>query len=87
MRKAAVAVFAVMVVMAGGACGEKDLGGAPDVRGLPLPDAKGQLKKAGFGASETSDALFGVVIEENFTVCDQDTPKGNLVPLKVSKAC
>ncbi len=70
-----------------GACGEADLGGAPEVKGLALPDAKRELKKAGFSSSVTSDAAFGVVIEQNFTVCEQDSPQGKLVPLDVSKQC
>lgn len=68
------------------ACGG-GTGGAPDVKGLPLPDAKRQLKQAGYSSAVTSDATFGVVVEQNFTVCDQDKPKGKLVPLKVSKQC
>lgn len=86
MRKVIV-VAAVAVGLALGACGEEDLGGAPDVQGLPLDDAKTQLKKAGYTASETSDALFGVIIDSNFTVCEQSSPNGKLVPLEVSKSC
>jgi uncharacterized lipoprotein YajG len=59
----------------------------PDVRGLGLPDAKRRLKSSGYRASVHSDALFGVVIEENFTVCSQGDKNGHLVPLEVSKEC
>lgn len=63
------------------------LNGAPDVKGLSLPDAKQQLRQAGYRASVTSDATFGVIIEQNFTVCGESSPDGKLVPLKVSKQC
>jgi hypothetical protein len=65
-----------------------DLGGAPDVRGLSLPDAKRKLERANYRASEKAeDALFGVIIESNFTVCDQHEPNGRLVPIDVAKEC
>jgi beta-lactam-binding protein with PASTA domain len=69
----------------GGVAGASE--GVPDVRGLSLPDAKKQLESAGFSASVKSDGLLGVVVEEHWTVCDQDGPKGNLVPVNVSKQC
>jgi hypothetical protein len=89
VSKTLVAMFAVLAVLAVlvGGCGDADLGGAPDVRGLSLPDAERQLKGAGMSASVTSDGLFGVVIRENWTVCEQDSPNGKLVPLEVSKQC
>ena len=31
--------------------------------------------------------MFGVIVEENYTVCSQEAPKGKLVPLDVSKEC
>ena len=64
------------------ACGG-GVGDAPDVRGLSLPTAKKQLQKAGYTADVQSDALFGVIVEQNFTVCDQSEPQGKLVPLEV----
>jgi hypothetical protein len=69
------------------ACGGTDLGGAPSVKGLALPDANKQLQAAGFNSSVTDDSLFGVIVESHFTVCNQGTPNGKLVPLKVSKQC
>jgi len=69
------------------ACGEEDLAGAPDVRGLPLPEAKTQLESAGYAAAVSDDATFGVIIESHFTVCDEHSPKGSLVPIDVSKDC
>jgi hypothetical protein len=70
-----------------GCGGGDDLGSAPDVRGLVLPDAKRVLKRSNYRASVKSDAMFGVIIEEHFTVCDEHSPHGRLVPLDVSKEC
>ncbi len=70
-----------------GGCGEADLGDAPDVRGLSLPSAESQLKKAGYNADVSSDGAFGVIVEENWVVCEQDTPVGKLVPIDVSRDC
>jgi hypothetical protein len=69
------------------ACGETDLGGAPNVQGLALDTANVQLERAGFSSSVTDDAMFGVIIESHFTVCEQGAPNGQLVPLEVSKQC
>jgi hypothetical protein len=58
----------------------------PDVRGLTLPKARKTLKKYGYSADpKSTDTLMAIYIEENFTVCKQDDPKGHLVPLKVAK--
>ena len=58
-----------------------------DVRGLTLPTARKQLKAHGnyTADAKAKGAIFGVLVEENFTVCEQGKPKGHLVPLKVSK--
>jgi beta-lactam-binding protein with PASTA domain len=77
-------ILAVAVVFGG--CGT-DLGDAPNVEGLALPDAKEQLKQAGYEASVKSNAMFGVIVESNYTVCKEHTPSGKLVPLDVSKSC
>jgi hypothetical protein len=82
-----IAPIAAIAVLALAGCGKEDLGGAPDVRGLQLPEAKQQLKQAGYGTSVKSDATFGVIVEEHFTVCKEHSPKGKLVPLEVSKDC
>jgi hypothetical protein len=80
-------VGALVAALMVAACGSTDLGGAPNVKGLALPEAKQQLKTAGFSTSVKDDSLFGVVIESHFTVCKQGTPNGKLVPLDVSKQC
>lgn len=69
------------------ACGDEDLGGAPDVKGLTLDVAKQELKRDGWRTSVKDDAVFGVIVESHFTVCKQRSPKGKLVPLDVSKDC
>jgi hypothetical protein len=84
MRKSAIVGLLVAVFIG---CGGEDLGDAPDVRGISLPDAKRQLKREGYSASVTSDGLFGVIVEENWTVCEQKSPKARLVPIEVSKDC
>jgi beta-lactam-binding protein with PASTA domain len=81
-----VALIAATAVGAS-ACGQEDLGGAPNVKGLTLDVAQIQLKDAGFGVSAKDDSLFGVIIASHFTVCAQHTPTGKLVPLDVSKLC
>lgn len=62
------------------------IGEAPDVRGFNLQDANRRLELEGYTSTIVEDdALFGVVVESNFTVCDQDSPKGKTVPLHVAK--
>jgi hypothetical protein len=86
MRTGLVAAVVLSVAIAG--CGAAtDLNGAPNVKGLNLPDARAQLKLAGYAPSVTTDATFGVIIEGNFTVCSEKAPNGKLVPLKVNKNC
>lgn len=82
-----VCVGLAVIVVAFAGCGSENLRGAPNVKGLALPDAKAQLQQAGFSASVKSDATFGVIIESHFTVCNEHTPVGKLVPLDVSKQC
>lgn len=81
-----IAALTVAGVLALAACGG-GTGDAPDVRGLSLPAAEKQLKNAGYNTDVSSDGVFGVVVEENWIVCDQSEPKGQLVPLDVSRDC
>lgn len=69
------------------ACGEEELGAAPDVRGLSLPSAEKQLQDAGYEPDVQSDAVFGVIVESNWVVCDQHEPEGKLVPVEVDREC
>lgn len=58
----------------------------PDVEGLSLPEAKRQLADAGFRADvSNTDTTFGIIIPENFTVCRQSEPKGEVVPILAQK--
>lgn len=90
-RRLTLVVPAAIVLVFAGCGGGGSVPGAdqgvPDVRGLALPDAKTKLDGAGFSSSVTSDGAFGVIVEENWTVCDQQEPNGQLVPVEVSKQC
>lgn len=79
--------LAITVAALVAGCGSEDLKGAPNVKGLVLPDAKAQLEKAGFAASVKTDAVFGVLVESHYTVCKEHSPNGKLVPIEVSKSC
>ena len=68
------------------ACGEPDFAGAPDVRGLNLADARKTLEDAGYTPTVAeTDAMFGVIVESNFAVCDQHDTTGHAVPVVVAK--
>jgi HK97 family phage major capsid protein len=59
---------------------------APDVVGLTLPAAESALKDAGFKADvSNTDTMFGIVVPQNYTVCKQQEPRGNLVPVLAQK--
>lgn len=58
----------------------------PDVVGLTLPTAKKLLAQAGYKAEvSNTDATFGILVPENYTICTQDDPRGNLVPILAQK--
>lgn len=58
----------------------------PDVVGLSLPTAKKQLAAAGFKANvSNTDTTLGILVPENYTVCKQDAPKGDIVPILAQK--
>jgi beta-lactam-binding protein with PASTA domain len=66
------------------ACGEDPAG--PDVRGMTLPDAKAKLAEAGVEVStHAKGAAFGVIIEENFVVCEVEAINERMVRLEVAK--
>jgi hypothetical protein len=70
----------VALVLAGCGGGE-DLGDAPDVRGLALPEAKQKLERANYRPSvKAEDALFGVIIEGNFTSATSTHRTGGWFP-------
>lgn len=75
--------LAMLLVM--GACGGEDPAG-PDVTGMTLPQAKTALKKAGVTAQvHAKDAMFGVLVEENFVVCGVEPINEHSVRLEVAK--
>lgn len=58
----------------------------PNVVGLPLPAARRALKEAGYRvAPENTDTTFGIVVEDNYTVCTQDPPRGETVVVLAQK--
>lgn len=61
-------------------------GSPPDVVGLTLPTAQKLIKEAGYKPEvSNTDAAFGILVPANYTVCKQDEPIGNLVPILAQK--
>jgi hypothetical protein len=61
-------------------------GTPPDVVGLTLPEAKKQLSAAGYKADvSNTDTTFGILVPQNYTVCTQDDPRGDVVPILAQK--
>lgn len=88
MLKAIASSAAIISIAVLSACGgSEDIGAAPDVRGLVLPDAEAKLERAGYSASVSDDAMFGVLVPSHYTVCSESSPEGKLVPIDVSKDC
>jgi hypothetical protein len=84
MRKIAYFLLVVISATLLAGCGEDAAG--PDVRGMTLPDAKAALADAGITAStHATDAAFGVLVEENFVVCDVEAVNEQMVRLEVAK--
>lgn len=58
----------------------------PNVVGLPLPQAKQMLKEAGYRtAANNTDTTFGIIVPENYTICKQGKPRGDLVVVLAQK--
>ncbi len=58
----------------------------PNVLGLPLPEAERMLKSAGYRtAAKNTDTTFGIIVRENYSICRQSKPRGNLVVLLAQK--
>lgn len=71
------------------ACGGEE-GPAPNVVGERLDRAQTAVQDAGLDYEVEEDTLFGVVVESNFTVCDQDPEPGDntgAVTLTVDRSC
>ncbi|GAA3682126.1 hypothetical protein FB459_2824 [Yimella lutea] len=53
---------------------------------MVLTDARSALKSAGVEASvHAKDAMFGVLVESNFVVCEQEPINERMVRLEVAK--
>jgi len=71
---------------------EEASGGAlPDVVGERLDVAKRELKEAGYSTRTVGGGIFGVVLPENWVVCDQEptgsAPSGSKIDLTVDRSC
>lgn len=90
MRALRLAISLVFLLCLVG-CGSNKV--MPDVTGKKLDVAKGDIKDAGFDdeVKVAGGGLFGVVMESNWTVCDQSPPAGKSVTgsprLTVKRSC
>jgi hypothetical protein len=86
MKKFAVSALIAATLMTGlAACGEEPIVG-PDTRGQTLPKAIKMLDDAGIGHVEhAKDAAFGILVPENFVVCEQVKVNAISVRLEVAK--
>lgn len=75
---------AVCVALQFTGCGGEAAPG-PSVVGFQLPDAEKQLDNAGIHYTVKSNGLFGVLVEENWTVCKEVKISDVAVRLEVSK--
>jgi hypothetical protein len=58
----------------------------PNVLGLPLPEARRMLKQAGYEtATKNTDTTLGIIVPDNYTICRQGKPRGNLVVVLAQK--
>jgi hypothetical protein len=58
----------------------------PDVRGMALAEAETTLKNAGIAYSEHAlDGLFGIVVKQNWVVCDEHSVNERMVRLDAAK--
>jgi predicted small secreted protein len=84
MKRTGVPVAAIFAAVLLSGCGADPAG--PDVRGMTLPDAKAKLAEAGVEVStHATDAAFGILVEENFVVCDVEAVNERMVRLEVAK--
>ncbi|HET6241628.1 MAG TPA: PASTA domain-containing protein [Arthrobacter sp.] len=58
----------------------------PNVVDLPLDVAEELLEEAGYRvAASNTDTTFGIVVPSHYTVCTQDPPRGQIVPVLAQK--
>lgn len=59
---------------------------APNVIGLPLPEAEEILSEAGFKTYATNtDTTFGIVIKSHYTICKESKPRADRVTVLAQK--
>ena len=93
VRLMMVAVVAVVATAGLAGCGGDKATTMPDVTGKTLDDAKSAIKDAGFDDEVKVDGggLFGVVVESNWEVCEQNPAAGTTVAgkptLTVARSC
>jgi hypothetical protein len=90
MRKAVLPTVAVMLAVALNACsGEKSP--VPDVVGERLDVARSDAEAAGYDVEVLGGGVFGVVVEANWSVCEQrpepGAPEEDSVTLIVDRTC
>jgi len=58
----------------------------PNVLGLPLPEARRMLEQAGYRTvAKNTDTTFGIIVPDNYTICSQGRPRGELVVVLAQK--
>jgi hypothetical protein len=58
----------------------------PNVVGLPLPEAQRMLKEAGYRTvAKNTDTTFGIIVPDNYTICTQGKPRGEIVVVLAQK--
>ena len=62
-------------------------GEAPDVVGQRLDIAKDDLRAAGYRPRVSGGGILGVVVDQNWVVCDQQPPDGDAVDVNVDRSC
>lgn len=61
-------------------------GEPPNVLGLPLPEARRLLKQAGYRTvAKNTDTTFGIIVPDNYTICNQGKSRGDLVVVLAQK--
>lgn len=84
-RIIALLLLAVALVACGGEPGS-NIGTAPNVIGYPLPDAKTTLEQAGVRyLVENDGGMFGIIVESNWTVCDEALLDSGAIRITVKK--
>lgn len=84
VQLAAACALALTALTACGSSAKKPVG--PNVVGEALPQAETELKAAGITYSEhAKDATFGILVKDNFVVCDEKYVSPHEVRLDAAK--